>query len=336
VQPFRFVPYHRLDGRPNIVVDGSATDGTVLTVSHWPGTPTPDWLWADLSAEMAVRLVRAERGPWPGLVSNNHFDQDGLMGIFVLVDPQAALGHVDLLIDVASAGDFATYRNRDAARVAMALAAYSDPDRSPVSEELGGPYPDQTGFLYEHLLPLVPELLTHPDRWRALWEEEDALLAAHEEAIASGRISVEEVPELDLAVVTVPDHEPLGGGYRFTVPWHDGIHPMAINNATDGLATLQVQGHRYELTYRYESWVQLRSRRPRPRVDLAPLAESLSVDEPGEAHWAFDGVGGLSPRLHLVGADESAVAPEAFRARLVAALRTGPAAWDPYAIDGAR
>ena len=37
----RFVPYHRLGELPNVIVDGSPTSSTVLTLSHWPGSPTP-------------------------------------------------------------------------------------------------------------------------------------------------------------------------------------------------------------------------------------------------------------------------------------------------------
>jgi hypothetical protein len=29
-----YVPYHLLDGRPSVVVDGSPAPGTVLTVTH--------------------------------------------------------------------------------------------------------------------------------------------------------------------------------------------------------------------------------------------------------------------------------------------------------------
>ena len=61
-------------------------------------------------------LEQPELGP-PGveLVSNNHFDQDGLVSIFALVDPDEASPRRAFLEDVASAGDFATFRDRDAA-----------------------------------------------------------------------------------------------------------------------------------------------------------------------------------------------------------------------------
>ena len=54
-----FVPYHELDGRPNVVVDGSPTTGTVLCLSHWPGIASPAEFRADLSAQMAFAYLEA-------------------------------------------------------------------------------------------------------------------------------------------------------------------------------------------------------------------------------------------------------------------------------------
>ena len=59
----RFHPYHQLDGRPNVILDGSPTDGTVLTVTHWPGYPPPEVVAADTSGEMAFRLLEHRRSP---------------------------------------------------------------------------------------------------------------------------------------------------------------------------------------------------------------------------------------------------------------------------------
>ena len=91
-----FRPYDDLDGVPNVVVDGTATEATTLTLSHWPGSPAlPVDLLADLSAEMAFRYLD-RRDALHGdatVVSNNHFDQDGLVGVFALsLDPPSGDG----------------------------------------------------------------------------------------------------------------------------------------------------------------------------------------------------------------------------------------------------
>ena len=75
----RFVPYAELDGVPNVIVDGAATEATLLTLSHWPGSRVPASLRADLSAEIAVRYLEQPAMHVPAdVVSNNHFDEDGV------------------------------------------------------------------------------------------------------------------------------------------------------------------------------------------------------------------------------------------------------------------
>jgi hypothetical protein len=327
----RYVPYHEIDGAPNVIVDGSATDGTVLTLSHWPRTPISPGLERDLSAEMAMAYL--DRGDLHGtaeLVSNNHFDQDGLVSVFALTHPDEARRRRDFLIDVAAAGDFATYRNRDAARVSMIIGAFGDPQRSPLGDVGDGSYDARCAVLYDEMLERLPEVCEDPERWRELWEEEDATLAASEALFRDGTITIEEDADLDLAVMHVPETAPSAGGHRFGGRWETGLHPMAVSNATDRFAVMMIRGARYQLLYRYESWVQYWSRPPRARVDLGPLAERLTADERGGAQWAFEGVGDLTPRLHLVDDAESTLSPEAFQRAVEHELATAEPAWLPF------
>lgn len=331
-RPLQFAPYHLMDGAANVIVDGSATDNTVLTLSHWPHSVVPSGLEADLSAEIAFRyLSRADLYEPATVVSNNHFDQDGLVSVFALAQPEAALDRRELLVDIAAAGDFATYRNRDAARVSMAIAAFADPERSPLDHPTDD-YPTWCAHLYDELLPRLTELCDHPERSRDLWEDEDHTLTTSEAMIRAGRVEIEDVPSLDLAVVKVPVDAPDAGGHRFGSQWVRGLHPMALNNATARFAVLLMRGSSYEFTYRYESWVQYRTRRPRPRVDLWPLADDLNGDESSGGRWVFEGVETLAPRLYLSGADESSLSPATFRQRVEAHLASAPPAWDPYAV----
>jgi hypothetical protein len=325
------VPYDELGGAPNVIVDGSATDGTVLTLSHWPKSPIPSGLERDLSAQMAMAYL--DRGDLHGAaeaVSNNHFDQDGLVSVFALAHPDEAVRRREFLIDVAAAGDFATYRDRDAARVSMIIAAFADADRSPLGTVGDGSYESLVAELYDQMLGQLPELCDDPARWRELWEEEDATLAASEAAIRDGTVTIEENEQLDLAVVHVPESAPSAGGHRFGGRWDTGLHPMAVCNATDRFAVMTITGQRFALLYRYETWVQYWSRRPRPRVDLSPLAERLTAEERGDAQWVFEGVDALAPRLYLKGDGESTLSPDGFRHAVEQELATAEPAWLPF------
>ncbi|HEY5011080.1 MAG TPA: DUF6687 family protein [Acidimicrobiia bacterium] len=331
--PLRFVAYDDLGDAPNVVVDGAAAASTRLTLSHWPGSPTPPEVRDDLSAQIAFRaLGHPDWFDGIDIVSNNHFDQDGLASAYALVDPPAATARRDRVIDVARAGDFGTFADRDAARIAMAIAAYEDPHTSPLgAAALGGSYPEITATLYRELLPRFTEMLDHPDRHRALWEHEDAHLGESITAIERGTVRVEEHAAADLAVVTVPDEWAARATHRFTQEWTEAVHPMAVNNATERLRILLVHGHHYRLELRYESWVMFVSRAVLARPDLRPLATELSEAEPDGAHWEADPPGALTPQLRITGGAGSGLAPEQVTATIERFLATAPAAWDPFA-----
>lgn len=331
----KFVPYHQLDGRPSVILDGSPAPGTVLTVTHWPGYPPPAGVAADLSAQMAFRLLdRPDLVPAEAeAASNNHFDQDGLVSIYALVAPDDAVQRRTFLEDVAFAGDFALARDRDAARVSMALAALAAPTGGDGDGDgLPDDYAERTGVLYEDMLGRLPELCDHIGRHRDLWADEDATLAASDAAFEDGRATIDERPDLDLAVVTVAPDAPSAGGHRFSHQWISGLHPMAVNTRTDRITLVRIQGRRYDVELRYEGWVQMRSRHVRPRRDLAPLAARLQDEETGDAVWSATPVGDLTPRLHLGEGQESSLTPSRFLDLLTDHLTTAPPAWNPFTL----
>jgi hypothetical protein len=261
-------------------------------------------------------------------VSNNHFDQDGLVSIYALVAPDDAVRRRTFLEDVAFAGDFALGHDRDAARVSMVLAALAGADDLPAD---GG---ERTGVLYEDALGRLPELCDDIERHRAVWGDEDATLDASDAAFEDGRAVISERPDLDLAVVTVAEDTPEAGGHRFSHERISGLHPMAVNSRTERVTLARLRGRRYDVELRYEGWVQLRSRPVRARRDLAPLAARLQDEETGDAVWSATPVSGLLPRLHLGDGQESSIAPDRFVELLTDHLHTAPPAWDPYAPDG--
>jgi len=312
--PLRFVPVDELDGAPHVVVDGSPRPGTRLTLSHWPGTPTPAELWADVSAEIVCRALDRP-GTLPvdaDAVTLDHFDADGMLSLALLVVEGLAETHRDLAVRAAYAGDFDVVHDRSAALVAFALAAMAD---------LG-----MAGALAR-----VPALLAQPDAFEDDWGPEAAAFEAACRMLADGAVVIEDLPELDLAVVTVDPNHRLAAA----AAWGDAIvHPAAVHSATPCLRVATVAGRRYQVQFRYETWVRLASGRPRPRVDLSGLAGTLQAAEPDGGPWQFDGAGAITPRLRRSDGDESNLSPDRFRSELCSALAEldrGPAAWDPYA-----
>ncbi|MBK5221304.1 MAG: hypothetical protein JJE52_00185 [Acidimicrobiia bacterium] len=326
----RFCPFDEVADEPNIVVDATPTTNTTLTLSHWPGSPpVAADIQADLSAQMAFRYLDHHTSMHGAAtaVSTNHFDQDGLVGIYALLSPADAMARRPQLEDLAAAGDFGTYRFRDSARASMVVSAFTDPDRSPLGTLPTG-YGERTRHLYEEVLPRLPDLVDRVEQYRHVWAEEDAALTASEAAIDGGAVGIDERPDVDLAVVTVPSPSSWWG-HRFAGERYSAIHPMAIHNRTERGALLLVANGSYRFTYRYESWVEYRSRAIRPRVDLSALAEELTAAD--DVTWTSDSATVLTPELAPTAGASSSLEPSDVIARVVRHLHTAPTAFDPHA-----
>ena len=123
-----YVPFGPdLEGVPNVIVDGAGNDATVLMLSHWPGASTPAELKADTSAEIVLNYLRSpdRESLLAGAeaVSNNHFDIDGLMGLWAMLNSEAALANADKLVAIAECGDFEARISRSLVRTGAAPSA---------------------------------------------------------------------------------------------------------------------------------------------------------------------------------------------------------------------
>jgi hypothetical protein len=288
----KYIPYSQLAGVPNIVVDGAAQEDTVLTLSHWPGSRTPPAFRADTSTEIVLNYLAApgakkQYAPKANAVSNNHFDEDGLCAVWAMLHPKLALEHRELLVDVATAGDFYTYRRPQAAKVVFTIRSYADAVHSPVAGEFQKD--DGTGSSrYGAILPLLKDFLEDTERYGPYWSTDWSAMLESKTAMVMGDVDLHEVPHVDLAVAKAP------------IP----LHPMVLYNQTERLRVLTAMpGGQYLLRYRYETWVQFASRPVKPRVDLTPLLPCLQQLERADVTWTFDGLGAITPALQPLGPD---------------------------------
>jgi len=345
-----FLPCEQIGERPHLMVDGSARPSSVLTLSHWPSSPTPRLLWRDLSAEIVLAYLRgATEGPaastdlGPVLaagasaeaVTNDHFDEDGLVSVFAAMVPESALGVAELLVDVASCGDFGVVRSERAAQIAFAIPGLAEKEAGPGSG---------TGERYLAALGRFAELLGRPDRFRGLWADEFADLRLGRDALSSGAVEIEEVAELDFAVVRRGDAPPGAVGVAEMsgrLPGASGglpVHAVAVHSATPCSRILAFDGHFCELYLRYEGWVRYVSRPVALRPDLAPLAAELSALEPGAprggVEWDANAVGAIIGRLRPAGEGRTGLAPEVVRSTVESYLARAEPAWDPFRAGG--
>ena len=284
----RFVDLNDVGDRANIVVDGPPTTGTVLALSHWPQARVPSMLSADTSTGIVARYLDAEvAGPAIQVVTNNHYDEDGILAIWMLLTrPRTSDPRRSLAIAAAEAGDFRTWTDPSAAKVSIALMTLVERATTPfpavlraLSDRSGR---DPAGALLAAVLPRVGDLLANPLRyerfWRPTWERLQPDLAL----VASGAVRIENMRDLDLAIVRSPRM----------------IDPLALYPKISANRVLTLlPGGEASLVYRYESWVTYASRQIPPRVDLADLAARLQTLEAGSATWRFEGIDAITPRL---------------------------------------
>ncbi|MEZ5563997.1 MAG: DUF6687 family protein [Gammaproteobacteria bacterium] len=330
----RFTPYAAARELPHIVVDGAPLPNTLLTLSHWPNNQSPQVLKRDTSTATVFAYLDTpdlhQDIPW---VTNNHFDEDGLFSMYALIDPAAALDHRELLIAASFAGDFGIVAGADSARLVFAIERLSDADSGLLPAEVYTAS-DRVSALYNALLETLPSLLRDcRDGWPRygdLWASQDEHLAASRALLADGVVTLAEFAALDLAVVRIPAHVRRRTARRYLEDELAAVHPFAINSATQYSRILKVQGAHYEFQYRYESWVQLATRRVPLRVHLQPLANRLNELEQSGTGWVAENATDTVPRLHRPDGSPTSIPLDTFLLELEYALTSAPVAWDPY------
>ena len=175
---FQFVEDTYEGDAPAISCDG-LVPGAALDLTHWQGNRTPSPYKADTSTEIALNFVGSPEATerWAkAVVVNNHFDTDGLLSIWVLLDLEQSTACRDLLVAAAEAGDFDEWPVQDrglrldAAIRALASGAADD------------------AVAYETVLPQLPDLIRRLDERRDLWGREWDDLQAAVAALESGRL----------------------------------------------------------------------------------------------------------------------------------------------------
>ncbi|MGO9557591.1 MAG: DUF6687 family protein [Acidimicrobiales bacterium] len=349
--PLGYAAYEALEERPHVMVDGAARRSSVVTLSHWPQSPTPQVLARDLSVEIALEYVRLATGRSSsgrrarpqvlGLlaagrqaeaVTNDHFDEDGVMSVLALVDPEFSLAHERLLCDAASCGDFGVVTSDIGANIAFAIG--------PLAEQEAGAGAG-TSERYLAVLPRVRDLVEHPEQYEALWHEEMQVFLAGRAAIERGDVLITD-DVADLAIVrrgdtAGPGSSEASAGATRLIGASGGlpIHAASVHSATPASRVLAFDGPRCELYLRYEGWVRYVSRPVPLRPDLEPLAAELTSLEPGQVTWEANPVGAIVGRLRPSSDGLTELAPELIAERVRAYLLDAPAAWDPFQPGGA-
>src|SRR6267154_6374994 len=108
---------------PKLSVDGTVDNA--VHFSHWKENHTPSSLKADTSTEIALNLVaapdRQELTQGIDLVTNNHFDTDGVLSVWTVLTGERALELREKLIAAAEAGDFSELSTQAGVRASIVI-----------------------------------------------------------------------------------------------------------------------------------------------------------------------------------------------------------------------
>ena len=295
----RFEFYHSgLDNIPKLSVDGTVSNS--VHFSHWQGNETPAEVKADTSTEIALNLVaspnREQLTRGIELVTNNHFDTDGVLSVWTVLSGERALELSDKLISAAEAGDFSELTSEDGVRASIAIqgpdpAGNESESGSPLAGYLNGGAVDDDARAYELVFPEVERLLTNVADYEHLWLDGWTRVATAVESFAKGSSTVEELSDAHLSLVTLARDAFGPDGFN---PTKHATPFTAISRYAKGqlflIATPYDNGWSYRIDYPYYSWAETVVRPRVERRDLATLISRLNEIEANlEAHWRLDG-----------------------------------------------
>src|SRR5438128_5050400 len=294
--PMRFEYYSEALAKvPKLSVDGTVDNA--VHFSHWNGNRTPQSVKADTSTEIALNVVaapnRAELTQGIDLVTNNHFDTDGVLSVWTMLSGERALELRDKLIPAAEAGDFCELRTEDAVRASIVIQGSDSPiddAGSPLAQQLANEPVDDDRRAYELVLPHVERVLTHTDEYESLWRDAWNRIAVALKSFANGSSRVDEDNEAKLSIVTLAPEIFGPSGFR---PAFDTAPFTAISHQAHGelflIATPLDEGWAYRIDYPYYSWAETVVRPRIERRDFTRLVTHLNEsDESANGRWRVD------------------------------------------------
>ncbi|MGB7925930.1 MAG: DUF6687 family protein [Pyrinomonadaceae bacterium] len=294
----RFEYYHAgLDDEPKLSVDGTVPNS--LHFSHWQGNNTPASVKADTSTEIALNLVGSSRmeelTQGIELVTNNHFDTDGVLSVWTVLTGERALDLRRELVAAAENGDFSEYTTENAVRANIAIQGSEQPDPnertiSPLAGYLAGEAVTDEAHAYRLVLPEVERLLTRTGDYEPLWRDGWQRVADALESFARGESVVEEQPDVSLSVVTLAPA--LFGATGFDPARHAAPFTAITRHARGQLYLIAMRardGWAYRIDYPYYSWAETVVRPRIERRDFAPLVALLDDAEKNRTgRWKLD------------------------------------------------
>ncbi len=253
-----------------VCVDGAFP--AKLQLSHWPDNSTPPELRADTSTGIAFNLIQHPECDkyLEGIqyISNNHYDTDGVLAAFVLMNPQFALQHREQLVSIAITGDFEEYTNDDALKSAIVIDSLGKEDPELLSFEIRMlPYPQFVEQAYLTAFEIIPGLISDVDEYESVWRSSFTHFQQSESSFEKQESVFSHYNDCNLSVIESPI----------------SLHRVSLFNKAKNERVLSItksiNGHLYQLQYKPFTWFETSRPKSAKRVGFESLVQILNQIE---------------------------------------------------------
>lgn len=282
----KFIPFEKINNQNVVVVD--AFHSNALVLSHWRGANIHSEIWADTSGEIVLNALSTNYcDKINGLVTANHFDIDGFVGVFALCYPDLALKHKSVLTEAAKIGDFREFNKySNDANEALKLCCWIN---SREKENFYRPFGEKSetklcNNKFSYFLKLFPKVLEDINKFKSDWIQEYNLV-------------INGINQIDKSCEIFPKSEIGLLIQKCKNPTHYYSH-FINSSGFDAILSIY-NNQRYELEYKYTTWVDIVSRPTLPRISLKPLAIKLNELENSSSVWCVDHYTDTGPILRL-------------------------------------
>ena len=260
-----------LTSRENVLCVDGAFDAK-LQLSHWYGNKSPVELKADTTTQMAFNLIEHENKDkylhGIKIVSNNHYDADGVLSAFVLLNPDYSIKNKKELVNISLTGDFSEFTTEDALKANIVIESFADEKKSIFKDILlKVNYPSAIQIIYLKTFELIPKLINQIDDFENIWFEEYNHFERSEKSFGIRESVVSNYDDCNLSVVE--SNFPLHSIAKFMNAENDILLSVVRGD----------EGNTYELDYKNYTWFDTLRPKKIKRKNFESLAQKLNQIE---------------------------------------------------------
>lgn len=289
----KFIPFKNIDQFDKVIaVD--CHHPRAYTLSHWKGAEVNDEYRDDTSTGIVLRALECgfNTDDYEG-TTNNHFDIDGFLGVWSIFHPKKSLRNKELLRVMAVIGDFREFDPYDELHDqalkfccwinSVEKKLFYPPFGTVLTEEKEA---QSCVTKYEYFIEKFGEVLSDTESFEEEWGKEY-------EQVKNGLRVIQ-----DKGKITDWEHIKL-----HVVESPEPLHYYALFHASDkaDIVLSIYDNNRYELEYKYTSWIDTWHRKSFPRIELQPLADQFNQLEENVHQWDVQKITDTAPVLRLDG-----------------------------------